>query len=602
MAKKKQSGVSATEVHKGTDATGIVLIIFSLVFFGITPLLNFKPAYDYTVIKDVLGVLSVLIFAIALYFKEDAISLNLTGFISATAFFGWLLIGYFYAPIKYGAAQALENYILYYLLFAAGMLWNWQKRDGFIWGLSMLVASITAFVQYPQSHYPISTFGNPNFFAGHLLMPVFLSIYFFRKKYKFIAAIYFVITFTALVLTKSRAALFAFFAASSFLSFMLLRNHKISWLKYIGFAIIIVPVIVFWNKIQAQFVDDIRYYIWKGTWNLISAKYITGWGTGNFIFFYPYFRFRDYFLRPQATPITNHPHSQYLEIWSENGIIGLALFLAVIGTAIYNGLKKQSRETDDIFLFASSGIIAVAIDNILSTNLTNTSTAMYFWFLLGLCFSNKKSRAIIVNEPLKKVLSLAMIISMFILGCWKTYYRLVPEVYLKNGIVARESNDFVTAIENYKKVCKINSDHVVAFYKMAFAYGQIGDLRNAEKVYLKINNELFPHFAKTDANLGTLYMQLGDFRKAEYYYEKALWFNPYDIDVLLGLVSINLYHDRNIKKAREYLEKAIRINPEHEYIKYLVKTVPDFRDIKLKSEQRSTNEMQDLRKKSKDRE
>ncbi len=163
------------------------------------------------------------------------------------------------------------------------------------------------------------------------------------------AIAYFIITFAALTLTKSRAALFAFTAASSYVSFLLLRNHKIRWLKYIGFVTIMIAAILIWNKIQTQFVHDIRYYIWKGTWNLIKSKFIAGWGTGNFIFFYPYFRFRDYFLRPQATPITNHPHCQYLEIWSENGLLGFVLFLLVIVTAFYHGLKRHSQETEDIF-------------------------------------------------------------------------------------------------------------------------------------------------------------------------------------------------------------------------------------------------------------
>lgn len=94
----------------------------------------------------------------------------------------YILAGCFYAPVKYGAAQALENYLLYYLLFIAGMLWKWEKRDAFIWAASMVVASITAFVQYHITNYPISTFGNPNFFAGHLLMPIFLILYFVKKK------------------------------------------------------------------------------------------------------------------------------------------------------------------------------------------------------------------------------------------------------------------------------------------------------------------------------------------------------------------------------------------------------------------------------------
>ncbi|MGB9642898.1 MAG: O-antigen ligase family protein, partial [Candidatus Ratteibacteria bacterium] len=336
---------------------------------------------------------------------------------------------------------------------------------------------------------------------------------------------------------------------------------------------------ILWNKILTQFQQDIRYYIWRGTWNLIKAHIITGWGTGNFIFYYPYFRFREYFLRPQATPITNHPHCQYLEIWSENGIIGVLLFLLIIGMAIYNGLKVKDEESHNIFLFASTGIIAVLIDNILSTNLTNTSTAMYFWFLIGLCFSLKNSNIVVISNSYKKITAGVIMLSMIVLAGWKTSYRLVPEVYLKRAITAREANDFLSAIENYKKVCKINPYNVVALYKMAFAYGQIGDIKNAEEIYLKINNSLFPHFAKTDANLGTLYMQMQKFEMAKFYYETALWFNPYDVDVLLGLVSIKIYHEKDIEGAKTYLKRVISINPNQEYVQYLLKNIPELKNM-----------------------
>ncbi len=100
MSKKKSIQESGLQIQQDSRdiIIDVLLIVFSVVFFGIAPLLNFKPAYDYTIIKDILGILSVLIFGIALYMKKDAISINTGGFITGTVFFGWLLIGYFYAP------------------------------------------------------------------------------------------------------------------------------------------------------------------------------------------------------------------------------------------------------------------------------------------------------------------------------------------------------------------------------------------------------------------------------------------------------------------------------------------------------------------------
>jgi len=69
-------------------------------------------------------------------------------------------------------------------------------------------------------------------------------------------------------------------------------------------------------------------------------------------------------------------------------------------------------------------------------------------------------------------------------------------VYLKEAIGQREAGDFPSAIENYQKACKINHYNVVAWYKLAYAYGRTGQYDKALNVYLNINNHLFPDLRK----------------------------------------------------------------------------------------------------------
>ncbi|MGB9677721.1 MAG: tetratricopeptide repeat protein, partial [Candidatus Ratteibacteria bacterium] len=282
----------------------------------------------------------------------------------------------------------------------------------------------------------------------------------------------------------------------------------------------------------------------------------------NFIFFYPYFRVREYFLQPESTPVTNHPHNEYLEIWSEMGIIGLLLFLAFIFSFII-GAIKNNKSSRGMLSGIIGAIISVLLDNIFSTNLRNPSTSMYFWFLLGITSKYMKMNKI--EYKYSKyfwyfIFSISLIMSIF-----HSYYRILPQIYYKNGIAAKDSGNFEEAIENYLIVCKLNPYNYECWYKLAYVYGMIGNYKKGEEIYLYINRELFPHFAKTDANLGTVYLKLGEIEKAFKYYKDAEFFNPYDEDVLCSIASIYLVYYNNIEKAVDYLQRVLKINPKNIY-------------------------------------
>ena len=571
--------------------------LFILLFVG--PLILFKPAYDYTLIKNVAGYLFCLFLSIYFIFKNKEFTFSPLSIYPFLLFSVWILIRSFTAPFKYGASKSLEIFLLYMMIFLLSLNTEIEKRWIYFWIFSGLIAEMIGIFQYlSPKHYPISTFGNPNFFAGHFLMVIFISLALLFQK-KFIKGekeflIFFLITGTySLLITKSRAAIFAYLASLSLFNFLKFRERKgiVKWLGFILFSLLLIslsPTIKKWIN------TNIRIYIWKGTWGLISSRIITGWGFGNFIFFYPYYRVREYFLKPESTPVTDHAHCEYLEIWAETGIIGLILFLVFIFSILYQ--SKNFKEKQKSFLFSLCpgiicGIVAVLSDNIFSTNLRNPSTSMFFWFLLGIAGGNFSKKKYISSHS--KLLWLTISIVSFIMVVFTSFYRILPEIYLKKGIIAKnigkemkkaslilrkkgrikESKEYMEeasryfreAEKFYKMGCKINPFNYVLHYKLAYVYGELNEFRKALKIYIYINKYLFPHFAKTDANLGTVYLALGDYKKAIYYYRWAEWFNPYDKDVLCSMASIYIIFYHRIDKAKQYLKRVLTIDPKNRY-------------------------------------
>ncbi len=578
MKKKKEAqdkikdyrSVKLLEIKKKKKYFEIYYWIGIFIFFlGI--LLVFKPAYDYTIIKNLSGFLFCLF--VSFHFLLTEKEFEISRFIYfPIIFFTHILISCFYATFKFEAAKNLENYLLYFLIFLISSNLEIDKRIFYIWiGIGLISAIIGISNFYGEKHYAISTFGNPNFFAGHIIMVLCLSfsnvlnwIYVegkYDRFFKFldISCLFFGVW--ALLVSQSRAAIMAFIIGISFVWFID-NIEKKSSIKYIPLFILLISSFLLFPKIIVWYKTNIRYFIWRGTLRMILKKPVFGYGLGNFIFFYPYFRVREYFLQPESTPVTNHSHNEYLEIWSEMGIIGLLIFLSFIFSFIISAIRnKKSRK---IFLGGIiGGIISVLLDNIFSTNLRNPSTSMYFWFLLGMTCRYINSKKIEIK--FSKILWYAIFSVSLILSIFHSYYRIFPQIYYKNGISAKDSGYYTEAIENYLIVCKYNPYNYENWYKLAYVYGMVGDYKKAEQIYLYINKYLFPHFAKTDANLGTVYMKMQDMEKAFKYYKNAEYFNPYDEDVLCSIASIYLLYYNNIEKAIEYLNRVLKINPENVY-------------------------------------
>ena len=584
---------------------GCLLLFFAGGILGV-----FKPAYDYTLIKNVAGFVFCLLASLDYAFEGKQFSFSPLVFSAFTLLVVWNLVSAFLAPCGYAAAGTLEQLLLYYMIFLLATQLLVEKVWVYFWLGSAFLATVIALVQDAMpSHYGISTFGNPNFFAGHIIMPLLLAVALLRQKQmepaeKFFLAIFILSGVSALILSKSRAAISGFaFGLASLPFFIYFKKGKSAWKTYAGMIVFFLAIWLLWPKIHTWFLSNIRYYIWQGTWRMVRLRPVFGWGLGNFQIYYPWFRFREYFRQAESTPVTNNPHNRYLETWCETGLIGLILFLGFVILLLYLTAKrkpsrieqssdlntadfKKSKKTypdkkkktsgeedslDEIVRYGlASGILAVLADNFFSTNLGNASTAMYFWFSLGILANQgtvKRDSGVFFS----KIFWIVLATVSYALAVFVSYYRITSQVYLKRGIWAKEAGQYQAAIEYYSTACRICPSDFVTWYKLAYVYGETNQLEQARKIYLHINDYLSPHFAKTDMNLGTIALKQGKIADALYHYRWAEWINPYDKDVLCSIASIYLIYYRDAEKAASYLKKVLTLDPQNEYANNVLK-------------------------------
>lgn len=213
----------------------------------------------------------------------------------------------------------------------------------------------------------VGTFGNPNSFGGYLVMLLPFVLLFRHpfgvsfRRIKFVFRFIFVLGIVfAILLTGSRGALLA--TVILFALVGLLNKGFIikGWRKILlGLAFFI--LLFLGGLLQSrQSPWDNRYIIWQGGWEAFLERPVLGYGQENFA---------HAFTKVKFYPLDN-AHNIFLEVAVASGIVGLVLFLSILGKAFF-----QANLAIKMSLVA---FIIVAQFNPLSIG-----QIAFFWLLLG---------------------------------------------------------------------------------------------------------------------------------------------------------------------------------------------------------------------------
>ena len=133
-----------------------------------------------------------------------------------------------------------------------------------------------------------------------------------------------------------------------------------------------------------------RRQMWSNALTMIGQKPLNGWGVGQFGMVLGDF---DETAPPrnqverEGVSLTSIPHNEYLQIGAELGLVGLALYLAVLGAFFYRGVKSLPRITGDtrkwLLVAAMGGIAAQMVDAIGNPGWRFGDVSPLFWLILG---------------------------------------------------------------------------------------------------------------------------------------------------------------------------------------------------------------------------
>lgn len=237
----------------------------------------------------------------------------------------------------------------------------------------------------PHKNRLASTFLDPNFAGAYLVLAlnlVFNQIIHPKTKKSWLMYLMTGIIFTALILTFSRSA-WLMLGVSVFI-FGLLRSRKILLISLVIFfsAYFFVP------RIQTRIAggvdpDDsasLRFKSWQKTVEVIKKYPLIGCGFNTFRYAQDelgLFGSRQLFEGRSATG----SDSSLLFVWATTGIIGLLIYLSMIGKVTFDALKTLSKPLSLVIL---TSLGALLVESNFINSLFYPAIMFWVWVLLGM--------------------------------------------------------------------------------------------------------------------------------------------------------------------------------------------------------------------------
>jgi len=404
-------------------------------------------------------------------------------------------------------------------------------------------------------------FGNVNYFAEYLIVPLPIAVSLFlvnkNKITKILLLIGILAMSTTLMLTFTRSSYLGFGVSLIFMFLLFLLSQGKSFIKnnkkiliFILIAVLIMTFLLvlpnplnkdgtFLSKISSRLsLDKLtqskpilrRIATWKFTALMIKDHFLMGSGIGTFKYNTLKYQAK-FFEQGDNRSIYPHgfaekSHNEYLQLWAELGIIGLLIFIWLLICYFNYGIKLLKRIKDDymqgIIIGLMGSIVAVLIDGSFGFPLHLVATIVLFWLSIGLTIA----MGIIQDSRAREMTGEKN----------KNY----------NQVKKKEKS-----IKENGKIVDINNSRQTNIYRFTpLLY--LGIIFLAVFLCMTITR---PFIARVYYYYGNKEIEKGNVKENIKNYEKALKYDPYLGEVYYSM-GLTLANEGFYNLSQEYLEKA----------------------------------------------
>ncbi|MDN3548815.1 O-antigen ligase family protein [Mucilaginibacter aquaedulcis] len=461
------------------------------------------------------------------------------------------------------AAMIFDLGLILYLLTKGSITTrNYHRSESLIGYGIIMISTIEALIglfQYEGFSMPFSesfrltgTFKNPAPFALFLAAcyPVPLVLVLFAKKtgiQKLVFLINITLTLVVLLLSQNRASwvsitlvtiLALCFKYKVFYKFFGDKSYS-KWkiASILAGVVILMGAAICLYKFKPKSADS-RLFIWEVSLAKGTEKSVLGFGYGSF---------RSDYNKWQSEFLVRHPdklsdkmvgentvgefagqvkmaYNEYIEIFVEEGLIGLGLFLTLIVLMLRNCLKAFSIESHIIPIGILLGWISVLIQGFFSYPLYSVPTFILFFIYLAIL---SKYYPALVDLPIVLPIRIAGAVLLLMFSAvvvLKARSRLACYDEYQDAYILFKKNDLRGAELKYEQISSYMM-HDPAFL-LDYGICLIANKKNERALRYLMLAENKDSDPRIDMLIGNIYKMEGNFDKAEEYYTKASFIIP----------------------------------------------------------------------------
>lgn len=405
---------------------------------------------------------------------------------------------------------------------------------------------------------PSSTFGNPNFFSGYLLLVfpmIFIKMISTRKPAAHIFWMFF--CFLAVFnigLARTRGAWVAFFAAVVCLTAGQMIYLKMTfvtvkrmfrgtfWFFLLFSAIFIISIDRF-ATIKTFFGGENlsvseRVFKWKTGWEMIKEHPLLGVGAGNLkVDFARYQSKVEKKIRLKSSSESNL-HNEFLQRWAETGIFGLAAFLSVFifffircAGLLYKKMKSDESEFN-MMMGIFTGVFSVFVYGLTNFPLSiiPVSSTVFVLFGISESFGGKKYISPVPQKHPSPLLLLIFSVFWIFLILEVIIPRFTSDLARRRGDIYFSVNALSLAAGEYEKAVRSDYYHSErTAFDLGEAYRKLNQIDRAIDAY-KISASL-RNYGEVYNDIGNCYYLKNDSGNALFYWKKAVEIGLPDDDV-----------------------------------------------------------------------
>ncbi|WCT13776.1 O-antigen ligase family protein [Mucilaginibacter jinjuensis] len=335
------------------------------------------------------------------------------------------------------------------------------------------------FLPSHNSYFPVTgNFPNPARLANTIvaLCPVILSGVFLPVKsnlsrigFRLLIFLSILFLIFILFLTYTRAAWLAFLVSLLFVliqgSFLKERLKHQSFLITIALVFLLIGVCLINLKPESSLG---RLTIWKIALNIIKERPLTGIGYGEFENRYDLFQAR-YFLKNTSgaaevkrADIIKYPYNIFLQIWCEQGLIGLLLFLYFCFYLVLAAWTTRHKNQYQRFLSRASviGVITIVVCGISSYPFDILPVMVLFALYAGMASGTLKLEKPVFGFPEKKILIGA---GLFLFGFYLLRYDYIEFRNGRNLKDTIDNNYHSQSLEQFYPAFKNDPEYLNAY-------------------------------------------------------------------------------------------------------------------------------------------